>query len=640
MPTRRGRKIELPSLKNMQWLRIGGFAMLLLLNFSVLASRSWSESLATVAANTNHVPAGILRDGVLTIQLEIARGEWRPEADDGVALNIYAFGEAGGTLQNPGPLIRVPQGTEIRASLHNSLAVPITVHGLGNSYDATVRIVPAGSELVTFKATTLGLYFYWGASEVDDLKLRHGVDSELTGAFVVDPPGTTANDEIFVLEMMSERPGPSARQTLATINGKSWPYTQRFEYHIGGAVHWRWINATNEPHALHLHGFYYRIDAFNRDGQVKKYVGELRPKVVTQRIAQGETFDMSWSPERSGNWLFHCHMFQHMIRPIVPKVPGLSMTPGVTQAHEHMAMHDASGMGQMVLGIMVPTDGKASANAAWHADRKLRLEIAERDGAPRYQLHVRALESEGVTAEQEAANPGLIGPPIVLMRGQPVEIEVVNKLKDPTAIHWHGIELESYYDGVPGWTGSGTQITPAIAPGTSFVARMAPPRAGTFIYHTHWHDLSQLTNGIYGALIVLSPGEKFDPMSDLTFVFSIGDFGALKEIALINGTPQSKTLQLQVGKNYRFRFINISTNNQGMQVSLRGADGPVEWLNLAKDGVDLPQTEPTKAQQTITVGETYDVRFSASKAEDLLLDLLLPAQKIHISQTLSFSGSH
>jgi FtsP/CotA-like multicopper oxidase with cupredoxin domain len=170
---------------------------------------------------------------------------------------------------------------------------------------------------------------------------------------------------------------------------------------------------------------------------------------------------------------------------------------------------------------------------------------------------------------------------------------------------------------------------------------MAPPRAGTFIYHTHWHDPSQLTNGIYGPLIVLPPGEKFDPTADLTFVFSIGDFGALKEIALINGTPQSKTLQLQAGKNYRFRFINISTNNQGMQVSLRGTDGLVEWLKVAKDGVDLPQTEhPTKAQQTITVGETCDVRFSASKPQDLLLDLLLPAQKIHITQTLAFSGSH
>ncbi len=225
------------------------------------------------------------------------------------------------------------------------------------------------------------------------------------------------------------------------------------------------------------------------------------------------------------------------------------------------------------------------------------------------------------------------------MRGQPVEIEVVNRLSEPTAVHWHGIELESYYDGVPGWSGAATQITPPIAPGTSFVARMVPPRSGTFIYHTHWHDASQLTNGLYGPLIVLPPGEKLDPTSDLTFVFSIGDFGALKELALINGTPQSKALQLRVGKNYRFRFINISTNNQGMQVSLRNASDPVEWSNFAKDGADLSKelVRPSKAQLTITVGETYDVEFSTDKPQDLLLDLLLPGQKIHTSQTLSFA---
>src|SRR5258707_138366 len=112
---------------------------------------------------------------------------------------------------------------------------------------------PGVEKQVRFKATMPGLYLYWGAAEVDDLKLRHGIDAELTGAFVVDPPEAIANDEIFVIEMISERPG-LANETLATINGKSWPYTQRFEYNVGQPVRWRWINATNEPHALHLHG--------------------------------------------------------------------------------------------------------------------------------------------------------------------------------------------------------------------------------------------------------------------------------------------------------------------------------------------------------------------------------------------------
>lgn len=610
----------------------------ILLLLSLEAPVTLGQSLPPIVANQNHVPAGTLRDGILTVRLEIARGEWHPEAEDGIALSLYAFGETGKPLQNPGPLLRVPQGTEIRASLHNALPVALTVHGFGErtgGNDAVLHLAPGATEQVRFTPQTPGLYLYWAAVEANDLNLRYGVDAELTGALVVDPPGTTpssAGDEIFVIEMISDVPGLRQRQTLATINGKSWPYTQKFQYAVGQEVHWRWVNATNEPHALHLHGFYYRVDALNHSGITERYRGDSRPLVVTQRISQGDAFDMTWSPSRPGNWLFHCHMFQHMTPPIIPSLPGLSVTsPAAANKDDHAAMSDTQGMGQLILGITVPEPPGSAHPASWHADRKLRLEISERAGSPKY-----AILLHDPQASAPSNQPGLIGPPIVLTRGQPAEVEIVNRLPEPTAIHWHGIELESYYDGVPGWSGVGSQITPPIAPGSAFVAHVVPPRAGTFIYHTHWHDPAQLTNGLYGPVIVLPEGQSFDPALDLPFVFSIGDFGALGQMALINGSPQNKTLQLQANKKYRFRFINISTNNQGMQVSLRNQSGPVEWVKIAKDGADLPARRATKAQETITVGETFDVEFSAPTPQDLLLDLLLPGQKIHITQTLSF----
>jgi hypothetical protein len=46
--------------------------------------------------------------------------------------------------------------------------------------------------------------------------------------------------------------------------------------------------------------------------------------------------------------LFHCHMFQHMIPAVVPKIPGLSLAPGPSDSKNHLAMHDDSGMGQLV----------------------------------------------------------------------------------------------------------------------------------------------------------------------------------------------------------------------------------------------------------------------------------------------------
>ena len=67
-------------------------------------------------------------------------------------------------------------------------------------------------------------------------------------------------------------------------------------------------------------------------------------------------------------------------------------------------------------------------------------------------------------------DPGPVpGPVIVLHRGEPAEITVVNRMAEPTAIHWHGIEIESYFDGVPGFGGVGSNISPPVAPGQSFV---------------------------------------------------------------------------------------------------------------------------------------------------------------------------
>jgi hypothetical protein len=74
---------------------------------------------------------------------------------------------------------------------------------------------------VRFTAITAGLYLYWAAANADDLKLRNDIDAELTGAIVVDPPGASAKDEIFVMEMISEIPGASARTV---------PHRKRFSW--------------------------------------------------------------------------------------------------------------------------------------------------------------------------------------------------------------------------------------------------------------------------------------------------------------------------------------------------------------------------------------------------------------------------
>jgi FtsP/CotA-like multicopper oxidase with cupredoxin domain len=551
---------------------------------STVATRLWrsTDHLSNIAANDNRALAGELRNGNLEIRLEIGEGKWHPESEDGDSLAVYAFGEAGRPLQNPGPLIRVPQGTAIQAVVHNSLTVAVAIHGLherpGDEKDA-LHLQPGATQEIRFRAGAPGAYYYWATTTGSAIQRRTPIETQLAGAFIVDPPGSIAVDRVLVIGLWYKevpfsgpaRPqlaGGPARQQLATINGKSWPYTERFTFKVGETVRWRWLNPSSMPHAMHLHGFYFHLDGAGNGERYQEYSASERPLVVTRHMEIGDTFGMTWAPERAGNWLFHCHMLLHMLpadwhitsAPSQPGAPesgraGAIVPATISSASDEPHDHGAgqSGMAGMVLGITVVDERARPQPPIWHAERKLQLTIDERkDGAsPRYALALRGPDvgdpSQPPLSGPEGGVPNLIGPPIVLTQGQPVEIEIVNRSQTPTAIHWHGIELESYYDGVAGWTGTPEQITPAIQPGKSFVARMTPPRAGTFIYHTHWHDEAQLVNGLYGPLIVLPPDRKFDPALDKTFVFSLGAFEPFGDILLINGSPQPGPLKLATG---------------------------------------------------------------------------------------------
>ena len=207
-----------------------------LLTIVVLASSflSAADRLPTIAANDNRSPAGELRDGVLTISLELGEGQWHPESEEGKALTVYAFGERGRSLQNPGPLIRVPQGTEIHAIMHNGLPVAATVHGLherpGSEKDAFI-VQPGATQEVRFKAGEPGAYYYWVSTTDSTLERRMPIETQLAGAFIIDPPGFATADRVFVIGVWyKEVPFRPGSPQVATINGKSWPYAERFTF--------------------------------------------------------------------------------------------------------------------------------------------------------------------------------------------------------------------------------------------------------------------------------------------------------------------------------------------------------------------------------------------------------------------------
>jgi FtsP/CotA-like multicopper oxidase with cupredoxin domain len=404
-------------------------------------------------------------------------------------------------------------------------------------------------------------------------------------------------DRLFVIGLIKEQQGPSEPE-VTVINGRSWPYTERLHYAAGDEVHWRVLNLSRGPHAMHLHGFYFDVESTGDGIEDTVYADADRRRVVTEYMPTGRTMTLSWIPERPGNWLFHCHMLMHMMPP-----DELHGGQGAAHAYDQAA----AGMAGLVLGIEVTGDRRSDA-VADSARRKLRLivEPDDRHGtAPAYKVDL--VTSPPAPRAGDRAVPG---PVMVLARGEPVAVEIENRLNEPTAIHWHGIELESYYDGVPGFGATAGRVTPPVDPGGTFTARFTPSRAGTFIYHTHWHNAAQLSAGVYGPLVVLEPGQAWDPVTDHLVVLGLDGPNRPRpdEPFVVNGDAKPRPLELKAGVAHRLRIINITAGNTGLVVQLLSRFDLIQWTPIGKDGSDLPaaQRKPRAAQQPVAVGETYD----------------------------------
>ena len=116
-------------------MRLPAALIALALTGFITTSQFWPDVRRTVAIelavpNDNRTPAGTLSNGVLTVRLELRAVEWKPDADNAPGVQILAFAEEGRTPSVPGPLLRVKEGTEIRASIRNTQTGPLVVHGL------------------------------------------------------------------------------------------------------------------------------------------------------------------------------------------------------------------------------------------------------------------------------------------------------------------------------------------------------------------------------------------------------------------------------------------------------------------------------------------------------------------------------
>jgi FtsP/CotA-like multicopper oxidase with cupredoxin domain len=579
--------------------------------------------------NDNRAPAGRVVDGATTVRLVITPTTWYPEGSTSCGVPVLAFAEEGKAPEIPGPLLRVRQGTEIRATVRNASESTVWLRGMQDHVppmNDTVAIAPGATRELRFRPTAVGAFLYAGRTLLGRPPYLDGDErgGQLVGALIVDSAAAprAPNDRVLVLTRWADSTAVDSdgeRFELNAVNGRAWPLTERMTYTVGDTVRWRVLSATmGFFHVMHLHGFYFRVDGEGSLQRDSIFPAGERPNAVSAQLGPLSEVSFTWVPDRAGNWLFHCHLLQHItaaqrlprMRPrgSAPRrligvgfpspADAVPDTGDASHAEHASAGHTAEAMSGLVVGIHV---------------RPARGRVARRDGAPPRALRLLADMREGASGERprfafvlqsgdrEPARDSLVlpGSPIVLTQGEPARIAVVNRLDRPLSVHWHGIELESYYDGVSGWSGAPGRLAPAIQPGDSFVVHMTPPRAGTFMYHTHGESGDELALGLYGPLLVLPRGERWDPEHDRLVV--IADHRGAGGPTAVNGTATPAPWTLRAGAPYRIRIIDIARGIDH-DVTIERDSSRATWRAIARDGAELPSSLAREGPALARVG--------------------------------------
>lgn len=562
-----------------------------------------------VIPNDNRVAAGVLRNGVLTLRLEAREATWYPDGAAGPSLVLPMFAEVGRAARNPGPMIRVAAGSKIHVSVHNALRDSVLVvyglHTRPSALDDTIQVPVGATREISFAAGAPGTYFYWGTTTHKPIVKRSGVDSQLQGAFIIDPPGGVPPDRVFVLgSWASPDDKRFADAELRVINGLSWPQTERFSYTVGDTVRWRWVNPTDGPHPMHLHGFFFDITSRGSWAADTVLLAGNRPHVVTEMPLSGGTFTMMWVPDEPGQWLLHCHVAFHTSLflaawPVRDPDDPVALDP----------MKDMSaGMRGMVLGITVEP-GRSSARRPEFVAGARAIRLIAQAAPKRWhgQLDEMAFVRQDGDVPPAADSVPTPSSLLVLRRGEPVRITIVNRTRAPTGVHWHGLEVPSYQDGVPGWSGMGSRTAPMMAPGDSFVAAFTPTRSGTFIYHAHSNETFQINLGLYGGLLVIDSAQ-YDPTHERLII--LGGDGPGGAPGRINGRLKPDTMRMRVGETYRIRLIEIMPD-WTIRIAMMREDSVVHWKALAKDGAELPASAQVMqpAEFISGPGQTMDFEY-------------------------------
>ena len=140
---------------------------------------------------------------------------------------------------------------------------------------------------------------------------------------------------------------------------------------------------------------------------------------------------------------------------------------------------------------------------------------------------------EGRAGMGVAINGSVPGPLLRLTEGTTVALNVHNRLDEDTSVHWHGLFVPFYLDGVPGVS------FPGIPAGKSFTAEFPVRQSGTYWWHSHSNLQEQA--GHYGPIVVDPAGA--DPVqADRDYVMLLSEFTPVH--------PHTVMKKLKTGEEY------------------------------------------------------------------------------------------
>ena len=226
----------------------------------------------------------------------------------------------------------------------------------------------------------------------------------------------------------------------------------------------------------------------------------------------------------------------------------------------------------------------------------------------------------GLRARCWGFNGQVHGPTIEAVEGDQMRIYVTNKLPENTSIHWHGLLVPSGMDGVAGLSQKN------IEPGETYKYEFKLRQHGTYMYHSHSDDMTQIALGMMG-MLVIHPRTPIGPRPDRDFVLLSSewriDVGTMRpnpiemtdfNVLTFNARafPGTAPLIAKYGDRVRIRFGNLSPMEHH-PIHLHG----YYWKITEMDGLPVPESAQQPGNTVlVAVGQTRAVEFVADNPGD------------------------